>query len=101
MSYRLFLDDERFPVENDWIIIRNYNDFVWIISTRGIPYEISFDHDLGENKTGYDCAKYLMDKMFEDFDREICVIPPQYYVHSQNPVGAENIRAYEVSNKCL
>ena len=57
MSYRLFLDDERFPVEND-------------------------------------CAKYLMDKLFEDFDREICVIPPQYYVHSQNPVGVENIRAY-------
>ena len=59
-----------------------------------MPEFISFDHDLGENEfTGYVIAKRLCDidmndelpSFSETFD---------YYVHSQNPVGKENIEKY-------
>lgn len=60
MSYNLFLDDVRIPKEAfgymhlpiyisvDWIVVRNYNDFVKQIKENGIPHTISFDHDLAE-----------------------------------------------------
>ena len=43
---------------------------------------ISFDHDLGEKKTGYDVAKYIVKHQ----------IPCTFSIHSMNPVGVENIR---------
>jgi hypothetical protein len=121
----LFLDDQRFPhnvtwVELplvEWIIVRNYNEFVNEVLTNGIPNIVSFDHDLGfehqrdyfnvqkdvdkiidplklnykkyKQKTGYDAAKWLV---------EYCIdknIPfPTYYIHSMNPIGARNIENY-------
>lgn len=93
MTYKLFLDDERYPVTSDWIIARTVEDAMWYIENRGIPFYISFDHDLGKNRlNGMDFAKlfahYAMDHnviLAGNFD---------FYVHSQNPVGAENIRSY-------
>lgn len=101
-SWNLFLDDIRFPVGSNWIIARNYEDAVWCVTNYGVPGYISFDHDLApahyivgaesNEKTGYDFAKwfgnYVTDNKLslpKDFD---------YTVHSMNPVGAENIRAY-------
>ena len=47
----------------------------------GIDF-ISFGYDLGEEKSGYDIAKYLVENH----------IPVEYYaVHSANPVGRFNI----------
>jgi hypothetical protein len=43
---------------------------------------IHFDHDLGEEKTGYDVAKYILENQIE---------LKQFSVHSRNPVGANNI----------
>lgn len=109
--YNLFLDDIRNPnmaysIVNDvrynelsWIIVRDYNEFVSTIIDRGMPSLISFDHDLDishygwsklapdtEEKTGYDCAKWLV---------EYCMnneyVLPDYLVHSMNPVGKKNI----------
>lgn len=46
--YKLYLDDERFPkLSNDWIIVRDFEEFKNCINTKGIPSEMSFDHDLG------------------------------------------------------
>jgi hypothetical protein len=46
--YKLYLDDERFPkLSNDWVIVRDFEEFKNCINTKGIPSEISFDHDLG------------------------------------------------------
>ena len=58
---KLYLDDVRNPKTEGWEIVRNYDDFVNYINENGLPDEISFDHDLGEDvsKTGYDCAKWL------------------------------------------
>ena len=94
--YSLFIDDERFPPEQtqkgDWVIARTQDEVKKIISERGFPDFISFDHDLGdEQPTGYDIAKYLV-----ELDMDNAVIPDNFsfYVHSQNPIGAKNIQSY-------
>lgn len=56
MYYHIFLDDTRMPAKVnwielplvDWVVIRNYKDFVDIITKYGVPQTISFDHDLAE-----------------------------------------------------
>jgi len=84
---KLYLDDIRNPKSDGWIVVRNYEDFVQYIDKNGLPDEISFDHDLGEDvKTGYDCAKWLCEYCWMNG----IPIPP-YNVHSANPVGRDNI----------
>lgn len=45
--------------------------------------EISFDHDLGEEVSGYDIAKYIV-------ENQIAI--GGFKIHSANPVGVFNIR---------
>lgn len=115
MSYKLFLDDERYPRQVhwvqevflnpfDWVIVRSYAEFVKYIEENGLPSIISFDHDLSDEhyaegfqglpprsdykeKTGYECAKWLVEYCM-DHKKKI----PKFYVHSLNPVGRENIK---------
>ena len=63
--YNLFLDDFRIPLDchytsnprfyftNDWVIVRNYDQFCKEIQKRyekgEWPETISFDHDLGDS----------------------------------------------------
>jgi hypothetical protein len=93
----------------EWVIVRNYPAFVKYITDNGIPNVISFDHDLADghyhsnmqngvlnykgdsfevdmNKTGYHCAQWLIDYVIEH-NKTL----PEYFVHSMNPVGKENI----------
>ena len=86
---KLYLDDIRNPKSEGWIVARSYKEFVDSISNHGLPEEISFDHDLGENsETGYDCAKWLCDYCWTNG------LPiPTWNVHSANPVGRDNIVA--------
>jgi hypothetical protein len=72
MPYNLFIDDERFPADNgkDWIIARTLDDVKEIVEQRGLPLEISWDHDLGENQpTGFDIAKWMVDQELADLHR--------------------------------
>lgn len=111
----LFLDDLRMPIEaknlvqpqfnklyldEDWAIVRNYKEFTNWISFYGVPDLVSFDHDLADfqqsssdqsvvEKTGLDCAKWLVDYCL---DNELSL--PDYIVHSANPVGKKNIEGY-------
>ncbi len=91
----LFLDDERFPVENGyhWTIVRNYDEAVYYALRHGMPAHASFDHDLGQEKSGYDFVKWLVE---QDMTLNGNFIPKNFtfYVHSQNPVGAANINSY-------
>lgn len=69
MSYKLYLDDFRNPIDtlnlidsikidnnyskeyqndDDWTIVRNFDEFVKTIQAKGIPNVISFDHDLAD-----------------------------------------------------
>jgi hypothetical protein len=95
-EYQLFLDDERFPAQymNKSQIARSYDEAVRIMLIQGCPASISFDHDLGMvDKTGYDLARWMVER---DLDMDGAFIPATFTfeVHSQNPVGASNIRNY-------
>ncbi len=120
-NYNLFLDDVRLPNQVTWAdlppnqhysVVRNYQEFVDLITLRGLPKFVTYDHDLStehyenyhsineqgglaidynkfEEKTGYDCAKWLV-----DYCMKKGVKHPPYRVHSMNPVGARNIISY-------
>jgi hypothetical protein len=102
MPKLLYLDDMRVPEVLDAVLVRNYAEFVAYVDEHGCPELVSFDHDLAEEayndcntnpngpidyagfreKTGLHCAQYLIDH----------AIPlQQWYVHSFNPVGRQNI----------
>jgi hypothetical protein len=110
---QLYLDDIRSPNNDDWHVVRNYDEFVAHIRLNGLDkYEvISLDHDLGDTaqheyynnvspnyqldynnileKTGLDCAKWLV---AESMNSKIPL--PQIYTHSANPIGSANIMGY-------
>jgi hypothetical protein len=94
-----------------WVIARDYAEFCGIIETKGVPEFVAFDHDLADEhyrpsmynpdrhysnyytdgtfreKTGYDCAKWLIEYCFEK------KLPlPARVCHSMNPIGRENIQ---------
>ena len=119
MIYRIYLDDIRTPIDKNWIVVRNYTEFVDKIIELGLENidVISLDHDLGDTslkeyhdnvapnyildyshiyeKTGYDCAKWLVNHFYDNLSSEnekFCF--PQIYIHSFNPVGAANIMGY-------
>lgn len=85
MQSKLFLYDVR-ETPIGFSRVHNYEEFVRYISEKGLPDFISFDHDLGEGKSGYDCAKFLVKYCMNNQSKL-----PEFTVHSQNPVGKENI----------
>lgn len=125
MSYNLFLDDIRNPADAylhderttlfekthscDWTVVKSYDEFVKCISLLGIPFRISFDHDLHfehiryyaehtlntgyieyenfSNKTGKHCADYFVSILKE---RKLPL--PQWFVHSANDIGRREIK---------
>ena len=126
MEYNLFCDDYRNPkdcigyvyqfgirpdiyINREWVIVRDYNQFVNYITEHGLPILVSFDHDLGEKayehgaqsnwtefdydscdeKTGMDCAKWLVDYCIDNK-----VKLPECLVHSMNTCGRANIQSY-------
>jgi hypothetical protein len=96
----LFLDDIRnvkdvYPnlTNDDFIIIRSFNDFVNYIKNNGLPEFISFDNDLGEDSNGkilsdgYACAKWLV------YESGLDLKKLKYQVHSANPVASIQIKS--------
>lgn len=98
MSWKLYLDDIRTPKDSTFIIARSFDDAIKLVLGCGVPFFISFDHDLGIDDegnllpTGYDFAKWLVEM---DMDGTIKISKAFCFtVHSQNPVGAMNIDKY-------
>lgn len=96
-SWALFLDDERFPPVNfaqayeEYRTARSVREATEMMELRGCPGFISFDHDLGEDqRTGLDLVKWMI---HQDLEEDGKFIPRgfEFYVHSQNPIGKENI----------
>ena len=90
MTYKLFIDDERHPITYDWEIVRSSQEAILAIKKLGMPKEISFDHDLGGEDTSIPFIWYIINEFLdgnltwpENF---------KYSVHSQNPIGKENIK---------
>lgn len=78
----LYVDDIRNPLSKSWNVARNYREAVTLIANNEIQI-LSLDHDLGEEKTGYDIAKFIV-------ENEIKI--KQINIHSANPVGRDNIK---------
>lgn len=79
-------------MESEFDIVRTYHDFVEYIETNGLPKYISFDNDLGLDENGevaldgYAAAKWLV------YTSGLDLRNLEFYVHSANPVAAEQIR---------
>jgi hypothetical protein len=110
---KIYLDDVRTPLEDGWIVVRNYIEFVDEVNKHGLDNisTISLDHDLGDEamteyysnvkhnneldynniseKTGMDCCKFLVNKSVEE-NKTL----PQIYVHSANPIGSYNMMSF-------
>jgi len=89
MKYKIYLDDLRTPVDNEWVIVRSYDEFVSKINEIGLENIelISLDHDLGNSateeyfnnvspnyilnyenikeKTGYDASKFIVSLFYQ------------------------------------
>ena len=89
MSYVLFLDDERLPVEEDSVVVRSFEEACDYVNLFGTPTHVDFDHDLGGFYTGMDFARWLVERALngEGF-------VDTYAVHSQNPIGKANIEGF-------
>jgi hypothetical protein len=85
---KIFLDDIREPPDNTWDVARSYEDALFLVEYLGFPDEVSFDHDLGTEKTGLDFAHFLIEL---DLDTGAMPVQFTYRVHSANPVGRANI----------
>lgn len=115
MTWNLFIDDERNPADvtwapwqvrekyrnEEWVVARSYGDAMCEILARGFPKFVSFDHDLGDETkyTGYDLAKQLVENDIISGDKESrqsykFVDGFEFYVHSKNPIGKQNIESY-------
>lgn len=86
MKVILYVDDLRMPTywENKnykIYVARTYKDAINMLNTIKIDI-IDLDHDLGEEKSGYDVVKYII-------ENEIYV--PEINIHTMNPVGRQNI----------
>ena len=126
---KIYLDDVRTPVNPDWVVVRSYDEFVEKVRELGFENidVISLDHDLGdtamseyfnnvspnytldysniEEKTGMDCAKWLVDYYYDNYNfsedlisrkskKLIGITFPKVYTHSANPIGSANIMGY-------
>lgn len=96
-KYLLWVDDLR-GIPNNYIgeyhiiIARNYKEALQELNR--FRYNIiCLDHDLGEEKTGYDICKYIIENNIQ------C---DEFRIHTRNPVGRDNmvqlLRRYTNSN---
>lgn len=90
-EYSLFIDDDRFPVDDTVIVVRSVDEAIKYIIDNGCPQHIMFDHDLGDNvPNGKDLAQWLIDRDM-DYGHQFFPKGFSYSIHSQNPIGKENI----------
>ena len=113
-KYRIYLDDVRTPRPGagDWVVVRNYEEFVTKVTEIGLQNIdlISLDHDLGDSamnewlygvtknytinydniteKTGMDCTKWLVEQWLDG--APVCHV----MIHSANAVGSANMMGY-------
>jgi len=118
MKQYIYLDDVRTPAQGvgddnqPWVVVRSYDEFVEKVNEIGLEniQSISLDHDLGDTavsewknnvyhnykldydniteKTGYDCAKWLVEQWMDD--KPVVTV----MTHSANAIGSANIMGY-------
>lgn len=89
---KLYLDDLRAPPP-DFVLARSSEQAIQICKNQ-MPKFMSLDHDLGGIDTAMIFLKRLVDEAWDKTSD-----PPEYYVHSANPVGKLNIISFMESWK--
>lgn len=109
-TWHLWLDDERDPkvvlapdngdealgeryrqyvdaalVDVDWRWAKSVDEAIALVEEYGYPKVMGLDHDLGAGATTMKFIRWLADGGYH---------VPGWFVHSANPVGAENIAAF-------
>ena len=86
----IYIDDVRLPKNipygTKYVICQNYKTAIEALKKHisfGYKIIVDFDHDLGEDKSGYDIAKWIVQQGYSNM---------YFKIHSMNPVGAKNIR---------
>lgn len=93
--YKIYLDDVRTPIDSNWVVVRDYDEFINKVDELGLENIelISLDHDLGdtamreyytnvtdnfyidygniEEKTGLDAAKFLVTKFYLKYPQRL------------------------------
>ena len=81
----LYVDDIRFPEKwhkngDEITVCRTYDEAIYQLDNN---YDIiDLDNDLGENKEGYDIAKYIVENNIKISN---------IYIHTMNPVARNNM----------
>jgi len=91
---KLWIDDIRTPPDGSWHWAKTSHDALLVLKT-GMVSIISFDHDLGGEDTSMPVAMEI-ERLSHDGVR-----PPQWKVHSMNPVDRLNLLATLYQADCL
>jgi hypothetical protein len=85
---RIWIDDVR-PAPEGWEWAKNSTDAIAIIEKTPLQNIdlISFDHDLGGDDTSVPIVNYVEERVVESGEQA-----PKMLVHSQNPVGRDNLK---------
>lgn len=92
---RIWIDDIRNPPSDDWIWIKTVNQAITAICMYEKQYQtdtilISVDHDAGD--FAVDGGDYI--RVLDWLEREGIVNTGYFFhLHTQNPVGRQNMRA--------
>ncbi len=90
---RVFLDDTR-PAPPGFVLVKSASDAIDLLKTDRVSF-LSLDHDLGEEKSGYDVINWLEEQVVAGI-----LDVPILTVHSANSPGRENInRAIAAINR--
>lgn len=93
--FNVYLDDLR-DIPKDYFGVRTFEDGISVLKNFEVNI-LSLDHDLGCDqegiilKTGYDLVKWICE-FYNEYNLSIKYI----YIHTDNPVGRENM--YETLN---
>lgn len=87
----IYVDDIRIPEkvcarDTCFVLARTYAEAIQHIDAAmdlGQEILLDLDHDLGEEKSGYDIAKYVIENQYGNV---------KYRIHSMNIVGVKNMR---------
>lgn len=92
-KWKLFIDDERDPVDKSFIVARSSQEAIdYVELFESLPIEICFDHDLGGDDTSMKFIHWMSNQILDN--RYQLRKDFKYSIHSQNPIGVNNIKYY-------
>jgi hypothetical protein len=85
--YKLFIDDVRDPPDDSWTVVRTVEEAKYLIQSWDLPTHMSLDHDLGGDETVMQILHWMSEEFYEEG-------PPEWCIHSANPVGRDNMESF-------